>query len=1124
MKMLERICLVQFFLYDAQSFEIGGHCAFLGPNGTGKTVLLDAVQIAMLGAHGNYIKLNAQKEGGGRDRTIREYCLGALDGTFKRTNAQSYITLVFRDAETSEETSIGVAISASESSPKHEVDGMYIARGIGLELKDHLETIEGGEAPLRYTDFRHDLKVRGDKEKKTVLFENHAEKYIANMLLALGDRRRVDQKAFLSAFHKSVLLRNIESVDRFVRDFLIDARAINKQAAATQIERFKHLARMVAETQQQIARLTALESAFDHVRADAERAAGYDVLASTLARDAALETFEELKDEVATLESQFSEGEIRTKELANRVSSLEAEDQRANAAVQASEPLRAKAQAEEVLTALEGQAASAREPIERIIHALERALVALAAEPALADIRSAGAAALGEVTQAKKDLQERRYPEGHKLLGAALGRMPGFSSAIERLVDDAKKEADAAAELVKGMEARIRATHKHGVRLRVDTSRAMERFEAIGIEAVPVCSKLRVTDPMWQAAIESYLGGHREALLVDEGRVDDAVNLLLNLSGAERLPGARVVQAFQLKDRIGRHFDSSTVASMIDGSDPVAVAYIREQLGATVKVLTAAELRKQPRSMTADGGLSANYNTSTMRMLGPADFLLGKRFDPQDMAAIQRELTQQRNIANEAKTLYEKRLTIRQRLAEVLDTESRLTELRLAFGKIDILQEALARQHQQISAIDLGEAAVLDQALVTVRHQLRLARDEQLKHQNTHGGVSTLVRSKRDDRDRASETFKRAEERERTAKSHPDYRGQVVDDLAQRLHQNKPDVDAQTLIAECEKRASIARKAFDNKHVETMGAFRAFIDEYNYGLIDERSSWRKAAAFASEERKKLEDTTLGQRQKEAEEARKVAEQNFRTGVAVHIANAIADMRRTISEMNRILGDCPPFSHNERYKFHVSIVPTFEKLHGYIMSAARDADDMFLSEDSDASAQIMEMMQAPGGRDSPPNPLDDFRLMFAFEVNIMDGERLKAKLSERVVTGSGGEFRTPFYIIAGAALAHAYQLDREGGSGAAIMLLDEAFNKIDPANSLSASRFLETLGLQLIMTAPEDAYGKLVPMTDRIYEMQRYNDEIFSEATYIKPAARKLMTSDMVQEHPDLLDQMLSQQP
>ncbi len=63
MKKLKRISLVQFFLYDAVELEITGHAAFLGQNGSGKTSLLDAIQIAMLGAHETYLAFNSQSVG-----------------------------------------------------------------------------------------------------------------------------------------------------------------------------------------------------------------------------------------------------------------------------------------------------------------------------------------------------------------------------------------------------------------------------------------------------------------------------------------------------------------------------------------------------------------------------------------------------------------------------------------------------------------------------------------------------------------------------------------------------------------------------------------------------------------------------------------------------------------------------------------------------------------------------------------------------------------------------------------------------------------------------------------------------------------------------------------------------
>lgn len=59
LKLLENIALVQFFLYEAKDLETGINTAFLGPNGTGKSALLDAIQVVMLAADGNRTHFNA---------------------------------------------------------------------------------------------------------------------------------------------------------------------------------------------------------------------------------------------------------------------------------------------------------------------------------------------------------------------------------------------------------------------------------------------------------------------------------------------------------------------------------------------------------------------------------------------------------------------------------------------------------------------------------------------------------------------------------------------------------------------------------------------------------------------------------------------------------------------------------------------------------------------------------------------------------------------------------------------------------------------------------------------------------------------------------------------------------
>jgi chromosome segregation protein len=51
MKLLVKIHLVQFFLYEKREVSIGQFTGVFGANGSGKSSLLDAVQIVMLGAN-----------------------------------------------------------------------------------------------------------------------------------------------------------------------------------------------------------------------------------------------------------------------------------------------------------------------------------------------------------------------------------------------------------------------------------------------------------------------------------------------------------------------------------------------------------------------------------------------------------------------------------------------------------------------------------------------------------------------------------------------------------------------------------------------------------------------------------------------------------------------------------------------------------------------------------------------------------------------------------------------------------------------------------------------------------------------------------------------------------------
>src|SRR6266511_371314 len=77
MKLLNRIVLVNWYLFDKIEVEIRGNTAVIGPNASGKSSLLDAVQTVLTGADKRYIALNAGTDGKSY-RSIREYALGFM--------------------------------------------------------------------------------------------------------------------------------------------------------------------------------------------------------------------------------------------------------------------------------------------------------------------------------------------------------------------------------------------------------------------------------------------------------------------------------------------------------------------------------------------------------------------------------------------------------------------------------------------------------------------------------------------------------------------------------------------------------------------------------------------------------------------------------------------------------------------------------------------------------------------------------------------------------------------------------------------------------------------------------------------------------------------------------------
>src|SRR5690606_30402485 len=272
MQLLERVHLVQFFLFEAQTLELDATSAIIAPNGAGKSALLDALQIVLLGVDRSRIRFNAQAGGSHRARSIRDYCLGVFrsgDEGRKRRTATTYISLVFRDTDSGETLTAGVSLGASVDEPDHRLHGMYLLPGVALELDDHLERVKGQELPLAWSSFRENAARRcrdaGSKPELHTVAERFVKDLLYRLRAAPGATPGVN--AYRKAFLNALSLQRVEDVDLFVRSLVAEDRPTDVARFRALLESFRQIRDRIEQVRLRIESAEGVEHQYDRIAA-----------------------------------------------------------------------------------------------------------------------------------------------------------------------------------------------------------------------------------------------------------------------------------------------------------------------------------------------------------------------------------------------------------------------------------------------------------------------------------------------------------------------------------------------------------------------------------------------------------------------------------------------------------------------------------------------------------------------------------------------------------------------------------------------------------------------------------------------------------------------------------------
>lgn len=1125
MKLLKRICLLQFFLYERQDLEIDGHTAFLGPNGTGKTCLLDAIQTVMLGADAGKVHFNAQADGKRKDRSLRSYCLGVQDQSDHgcRSHASTYIALVFEDQASGERVSAGVSLSARQDTSQHTVNGLFILPGVDLTTAELVERREGQEHVISWRDIQphfKDLVQRSGTARSIVITQNQGDfvrKLLLDYLAAPGDNPNPDM--FRSAFQRAMQLKVSHDLSADLRDNLIEPRPTHIREFKARVDEFRRLTDLVQRTQNQIAQLGLARERFNALTRYRRTEVNYTALAAMLELEQHASRLHEAVDTLQDLRTAVQEAHTKSEMAAGaKRQAAQAEAAARDARAHSPEYQALRSNAEQV-TAAEAALADARSSLELDLRAMQAGLAGVGRHPAMAEQATLFQAAIAAVTDAMSALTHGHVPDGATIdaLAKAVSQAASASARQQRHIQHAHE--DLLLERQQAQDAVERAAK--GLSPLAPPVRVLrDALREARIDARPVCDVTEVVQPRWQPAIESYLNLNAQALVIDREAEEAAIEIARRLGARAR--GAKLVLPSRVQPWRG-HAPGLLAGELIKGDDLDAVNFIRQTLGQLACVETVAELRASKAAIMEDGTLSKGM---TIEPLGvPERLVIGRHGDDSARSEADRKLRH-----------------IEQRLLESkrgLDLFNQTLETLTPFGLEPLLAQRIHRltrawqgadatlqlaRDQQRAAMS-GDLLILEQAHQQALKVLEDAEAQDRQWLTKHVTLDAQASQVEQSLEGLRSAVESARQREQALQKEPLYDPNRVNTYRERIEGAEALAPDTFLIAigRCQAAARDARAKAESQQGEAVAQLERYRIEFGVNA-EIPAHWQGKAQFVEGEHERLSTLTLAERVKDAEDALKAAEQVFHTDVVQALRSGFARVSAQVDALNQVLQKAPLFSNRERYRFKKHPVDQHKSLYDFLTSSeVMQADASGWRESAAVPKEFRDLMESDASTPllADTSPLYDYRRFYSFDVEILrEGEKIGV-LSKRFGPGSGGEHRTPLYVIYGAALAAAYGNIHGRNAGGGLMLLDEAFDKMDATNVVAVAGYLEKLGLQLLMAGPETDQPKLSGFLHMYYDMARHGTNyIHMEPYRISAAARELLASDNPLLHPDLVQEQL----
>jgi uncharacterized protein YPO0396 len=669
----------------------------------------------------------------------------------------------------------------------------------------------------------------------------------------------------------------------------------------------------------------------------------------------------------------------------------------------------------------------------------------------------------------------RRLEEAYSALLLLKGR-------LEDAFTTAKKEGDALHEEQRQLDLG-RQTYRKEVAALLHLLRTRLKGKR---DPQPFCELIEVPNERWRDAVEGYLNTRRFDVLVAPEDFPRALSLYDRHKREYHLPGVGpvfiagvgLVDIERLRGAV-RPPERRSLAEQIVTTDPLARDYANYVLGDVICCETEQELR-QHRTGITDSVMV--YRNHVARQTPPEVFrrhYIGAAAQARRSEEIHERLGELAaelvvlgdDLAWVAKAVDQCKDAVRgvQSLSGHIEHANKLKDLRFQ----EVATERLL-QHLDRREVDRLDAEI--RRIGAELDQCDRQHDANLREQGECATRLDTLREAADGKKVERQTAERI-----LAEACVSMTGEREATLAAHY----TEVTTNRPLAE-------ARKTFEQQHRTVLSR----IDNWRDQLVQLKTTYVNKRQFGgecggegygdfAEERDLWRESRLPEYADRIAKAKQQALEQLAEDIIFRLRENLVDVRRQIGGLNQALKEVAFGA--DRYEFTLEVNPEHKEFHDVIMEAGHFQQDSLFGEAAmrnPATRQTLEellnqLIQSEASRvKTELEAKADYREYFDYDLRIHHPDGTSSRYSRVSGDKSGGETQNPYYIAIFASLYRLYRrLSPDGQPACGLVLLDEAFSKMDEYRIGATLKFARALGLQLILATPKERSELVIPLVE-----------------------------------------------